>query len=355
MSEEDSEREHEPTPQKLEAARRKGDLVRSAEITAAAAYAGFLAAAFTLGPRLLDRMGEKAVALTEIRWQGTGSLIAPALAGAGYMLLPAAILFALPALAVIAAVFAQRAFVFAPEKLELRLSRINPLANAVQKFGPTGLAEFARSLVKLVAVSLLLGYFILRELPAFLMTQYQEAQVAYPALMQLFMVFLSWILALAIAVAALDWFWQRHAFLKRNRMTRQELLDDMKQSEGDPHVKGQRRRRAEEIAQQQMLTEVPKADVVIVNPTHYAVALRWKRRSGRAPVCIAKGVDEVAARIRESAATAGVPIRSDPPAARALYASVDIGNEIRPEHYAQVAAAIRFAEAMRGKARQGWR
>jgi flagellar biosynthetic protein FlhB len=355
MSEDDSEREHEPTPQKLDAARRRGDLVRSAEISTAASYAGFLAAAFTLGPMALGQMGEGAVALTELRWQGTGSLFGPALGAAAWMLLPAVLLIAVPAAAVIAAIFAQRAFVVAPEKLEPRLSRVNPLANAAQKFGPAGLAEFARSLVKLVAVSLLLGHFILRELPALLMTQYQEVPVASAALMRLFLEFLSWILALATLIAAFDWLWQRHEFLKRNRMTRQELLDDMKQSEGDPHVKGQRRRRAEEIAQQRMLTDVPRADVVIVNPTHYAVALQWKRGSGRAPVCVAKGVDEMAARIRECAATSGVPIRSDPPAARALYASVDIGGEILPEHYAPVAAAIRFAETMRGKARRAWR
>jgi flagellar biosynthetic protein FlhB len=101
-----------------------------------------------------------------------------------------------------------------------------------------------------------------------------------------------------------------------------------------------------------MLADVPKADVVIVNPTHYAVALRWDRESRRAPVCVAKGVDEVAARIREAAAMAGVPVRSDPPTARALHASVEIGREILPEHYAPVAAAIRFAEKMRRRARE---
>jgi flagellar biosynthetic protein FlhB len=108
---------------------------------------------------------------------------------------------------------------------------------------------------------------------------------------------------------------------------------------------------AQAIAQNRMMADVPKADVVIVNPTHYAVALKWSRGSRRAPVCLAKGVDHVAARIREAAATAGVPIRSDPPVARALYASIELGQEIRPEHYAAVAAAIRFADAMRRRAR----
>ena len=104
----------------------------------------------------------------------------------------------------------------------------------------------------------------------------------------------------------------------------------------------------------QMLADVAGADVVIVNPTHYAGALQWKRGSGRAPGCVAKGTDEVAARIRAKATEAGVPIWSDPPCARAIHAQVKIGEEIRRDHFAAVAAAIRFAEKMRQKARAGW-
>ena len=105
------------------------------------------------------------------------------------------------------------------------------------------------------------------------------------------------------------------------------------------------------IAQNQMMAEVPKADVIIVNPTHYAVALKWSRLPGEAPICVAKGVDEIARAIRETAQEAGVPIHSDPPTARSLYATAEIGEEIGPDFYRAVAAAIRFAEAMREKAK----
>ena len=117
-------------------------------------------------------------------------------------------------------------------------------------------------------------------------------------------------------------------------------------------MKADRRRRAQEIATNRMLVDVPKADVVIVNPTHYAVALIWSRGKGSVPRCVAKGTDEIAARIRERAQAAGVPIRRDPPTARALFATVEVGRDIRPEHYAAVAAAIRFSDAMRKKARR---
>lgn len=105
----------------------------------------------------------------------------------------------------------------------------------------------------------------------------------------------------------------------------------------------------------QMMQDVPGADVVIVNPTHYAVVLKWSRTAGSAPVCVAKGQDAVALKIREIASEAGVPIRSDPPTARALHATTRIGDEIAPEHYEPVAAAIRFAEDMHRRARErGW-
>jgi flagellar biosynthetic protein FlhB len=116
-------------------------------------------------------------------------------------------------------------------------------------------------------------------------------------------------------------------------------------------VKAQRRGRAEAIATNRMLLDVPKADVVIVNPTHVAVALKWSRAKGSAPACVAKGEGELALKIREVAATAGVPLHADPPTARALHATVAVGREIAPEHYRAVAAALRFAERMRRAAR----
>ena len=140
----------------------------------------------------------------------------------------------------------------------------------------------------------------------------------------------------------------------RNRMTRKEVQDEHKESEGDPHLKAARRQKAVDLALGSMLADVERADVVIVNPTHYAVALEWKRGSGLAPVCLAKGVDEIAARIRERARAHAVPIWSDPPCARSLHATVKVGDEIPRETFGPVAAAIRFAEAMRQKARRGY-
>ena len=178
------------------------------------------------------------------------------------------------------------------------------------------------------------------------------APLAAPGRMAELAMGLFWRIALiAGAIAAIDYIWQRADHARKLRMTHQELKEEQKQAEGDPMLKAQRRRRAEEIATNRMMLDVPKADVIIVNPTHYAVALQWRRGVDAAPKVTAKGVDGVAFRIRETAERAGVPVHSDPPTARALEATTEIGAEIAPAHYQAVAAAIRFAEAMREKAR----
>lgn len=356
MSEEDdSEREFDPTPHKLEEARRKGDIVRSSEITVAAAYGGILLASLALGGRALIAFGDQAMVLLDQadglsrQMLGGGSAVAAGVVAR--MLGPAMLWLLAPAVLVLLALLAQRAIVVAPDKIMPKLSRIDPLGNARQKFGRTGLFEFLKSFVKLVVIAVILARFLSGKVAQIIATQEMGVQIAVGEMLRMLLDFLTLLAVIAVVIAAIDYLWQRAEFLRRNRMTRKELMDEMKQSEGDPHIRQQRRQKAIAIATRQMISEVAKADVVVVNPTHYAVALQWQRGSGRAPVCVAKGVDEIAARIREVAQKSAVPIHSDPPTARALYATIDIGEEIRPEQYRAVAAAIRFAEKMRARAK----
>ncbi|MGB7268904.1 MAG: flagellar type III secretion system protein FlhB [Albidovulum sp.] len=354
MSEDDdTEKSHEPSQKKLDDARERGELVRSTDLTMAAGFCGFLLAALTLGPAAMLGFGDRAKAYldqVDLMQGGGGSW-----GGFGWTLaicLPVLPFFILPGSAALCCLMAQRALVFSGEKLAPKLSRISLIANAGNKFGRSGLFEFAKSAVKMLLTGLLVGYFLVSKLPEIILSLQLPAAPISALLMQLLVEFLILVVLAMCCIGGLDYFWQHFEHLRRNRMSRQEMVDEHKQSEGDPHMKGQRRQRAQAIAMNQMLADVPKADVIIVNPTHYAVALKWNRQSGRAPICLAKGVDEVAARIRESAASAGVPIHSDPPTARALYAGVNIGEEIRTEHYAPVAAAIRFGEKMRQRARE---
>lgn len=360
MSEEDAgEKEFDPTPQKLEEARRKGDLVRSSEIAVAAVYGAFLVALIGIGGASLMAFGSRAMAILDRSDTLSEILLAGGTALGGRLLmellLPVTPFLLAPMIAALLAYWAQRAIVVAPDKIRPKLSRINPIANAGQKFGRTGLFEFAKSAVKLAVIAIVLGIFLATRLDTILLSQRLSPGQSVTALFRMLTEFLLIMTALAGVIGVTDYLWQRADFLRRNRMTRKELTDQMKQSEGDPHLKAQRRQRGIELAMQQSVQDTAKADVVIVNPTHYAVALKWDRASGRAPVCLAKGVDEIAARIREIAAENAVPIHSDPPTARALFAGLDIGDEIHPDHYKPVAAAIRFAERMRKRAKErGW-
>ncbi|MFN4101147.1 MAG: flagellar biosynthesis protein FlhB [Pararhodobacter sp.] len=357
MSQEDdsADRPHEATARKMDEARRKGDLPKTADLTAAAAAAGFLMLALLpggwvparlgeIGAALLDRAGELGPAMLGGGTALTGTLLwGVAAAMAPALLLPGALALTL--------LIAMRALVFAPEKLTPKLSRISPISNAKNKFGPSGLMEFAKSALKMMIFSALLWVFLSSRLPQLVLTIGQSPGQVAVAMLWMMVEFMALVVLIMVVIGGLDHLWQVYDHRRRQRMSHQELREDHKQAEGDPWMKQARRQKAMEYATNQMLADVPKAAVVIVNPTHYAVALQWSPGTTGAPVCVAKGVDETAARIREVAAEAGVPIHSDPPTARALYAAVKLGQEITPDHYAPVAAAVRFAEAMRAKAR----
>jgi flagellar biosynthesis protein FlhB len=353
MSEENDDKPFEASDQKLRKAREKGDIPRSAELNVAAMYLGaWLAFAVGAGFAVKAWLSMATRALGAEGWMpGTTGAIAAALGHyAGWAVLG---LSAVPSLVILVALIGSRGLVFAPQKLAFDLNRINPMKTAAQKFGKSGLVNFAISLGK-VALVCVGGWLLFRDLLGHL----AASPLAGDRWIADLGVLLGRVLMLALAVsvlfAGLDMGWQWFDHRRRNRMSRKEMEDEYKDSEGDPHFKAARRQRAIDIATRQMLADVGRADVVIVNPTHYAVALEWKRGSGRAPVCLAKGTDEVAARIRERARENRVPIFSDPPSARAIHATVEIGQEIRREQFAAVAAAIRFAEKMREKARAGW-
>ena len=354
--EDSAEKSHEPTPKKLEDARRKGEIPKSTDLITAGAYGGFLLAGLAFGVASLSAIGaslaqllDRSDTLADLWLQGSGTPLTAGLIGS--LSLPLSAWFGIPALGAILVIIAQRAFVVAPDKLQMKLNRISILSNAKNKFGRAGLFEFAKSTFKLTIYSVVLGLFLLNRLPEIVSTAQMGPAMAVSVLARLSIVFLAIVLAISAVIGVVDFLFQHQEHQRKNRMSRKELMDETKQNEGDPHMKQQRRQRGYDIAMNKMLDDVPGADVVVVNPQHFAVALKWDRSSGGAPVCVAKGVDEIAARIRERASEAGVPIHRDPPTARALHASVDIGQEIRPDHYRPVAAAIRFAETMRVKAR----
>lgn len=354
---EDGEKSHEATQHKLDEARRKGELARSADLNTAGSYAGLLLAALAAGAPSIERIST-ALMLLIAQPERLADLVldrgaaAPALGGLiGAVLLGLAAWFLLPAAGALLSVLAQQSLVFAPDRLAPKLSRINPIENARNKYGASGLFEFAKSLVKLVLYGLLLGTFLTYHLSDMAGALTAEPQVVGALMAALIVAFLLVVVLIAFGVGAVDFLWQRHDHLRRQRMSHKEIREEHKQNEGDPHIKQQRRQRGMQIAAQRMMADVPTADVVIVNPTHYAVALKWSRKPGTAPVCVAKGVDHMALAIRDLAFAHGVPVHRDPPTARALHASTEIGQEIDTAQYRAVAAAIRYADALRRRTR----
>ncbi len=352
----DAEKSHEPTPQKLEDRRRKGEIARSADLTTAAAYGGFLLAGLAIGTDSLITIGsslmvmfDQSVSLSDLLFEGSaasalvGLMATVVLALLGWYVIPAGL--------AMLSVFGQRSFIFSPEKLKPKANRLNPIENAKKKFGLSGFFEFAKSFVKLLLYSAVLGVYLVHRFDNMAGTLYASPHLAGALLGRLLIEFMFIILLIALFIGVIDYLWQRHDFLRRNRMSHREVTEEHKRHEGDPHLKQKRRQRGAEIASTQMMADVPDADVIVVNPTHYAVALKWSRVAGSAPVCVAKGVDHIAQAIRTVAEENNVPIRHDPPTARALYASTALGDEIDPDHYHAVAASIRFAQAMRDRAR----
>jgi flagellar biosynthetic protein FlhB len=358
MSDDDSDKPYEPTEAKLKKARDKGEVAKSTDLSVAAAYMGLVVAFYASGHDIVSGFGTVLMSiidqpdrLAKQVFSGNGTPLAGGMISA--MVWPLIPMFMIPFVLVLLSIIGQKAMVFAPTKLEPKMSRISIISNAKNKFGRAGLFEFGKSTVKLLLYSICLGVYLNYRMPEMIASAATGAFSVIKMLAELGMEFLVIAMLISMMIGVVDAIFQHDEHRRKNMMSRKEIEDENKDSEGDPHMKGKRRQKAMEIAMGQMIAAVPEASVVIVNPTHYAVALKWEGGAGTAPICVAKGVDEVAATIRRIANENAIPIHSDPPTARALYATIGIGEEVEEEYFAPVAAAIRFAEEMRLRAKGG--
>jgi flagellar biosynthetic protein FlhB len=255
---------------------------------------------------------------------------------------PMAAVFAAACAAGVAANLIQTGFMFSPEKLAFDPSKLSLAAGFKRVFGLDGAMQFAKSLVKVTLTGALAWWVLKPHLP-----ELENLSGMEPIAMLGFAVDILRRLVFAVAafllvVAGADWFWQRQRFMARMRMSKEEVKEDHKTSEGDPHIKARQRQLRHERSRRRMIQAVPDATVVVMNPTHYAVALKYDASETPAPMCVAKGMDSLALKIREIAEAAGVPVIEDPPLARALYAAVDVDEIIPPAHYEAVARIIGF-------------
>lgn len=345
MSEHDSaERTFDPTPRRIEAARARGDVPTSREGSSAGLLIAALLAVALAGDSIVRRVAETLLPFLQDP-AGFADLTANGLRGlAGSVVSAIAIAFAPFVLLILAAALAPHVIlgriVLAPERIRLDFTRLSPRQGLHRLFSAQAWFEFAKSIVKMLAVGVAC-YAVLRPFYDRAAELVVVDPGAFPVLLRRSLTALLLAISLvAGAVAAVDIPYQQWSYRRRLRMTREEMREESRASEGDPQIKARRNKLRRLRRRRRMMADVPLASVVIVNPTHFAVALRYQRGTDAAPVVVAKGMDWIALRIREIAARHRVPLVEDALLARALHAGAEIGEMIPREHFEAVARII---------------
>jgi flagellar biosynthetic protein FlhB len=354
--EHDSDRTEDPTQKRLDEALERGDVVKSQEVSTwfvigggalmLAAFSGSMSGGLTATFRGLIANSH------QIPVDGRG-LISIAGRIEREVLAAIALPLAVLVLAALAGNMIQHRQVWSTDPLKPKFSKISPLAGLKRLFSAQALANFAKGLIKLAVIGSVMV--------ALLWPQRHrlEGLVSTDILGTLLLTrslsldLLAAVVAILFLVAAADYLFQYRQWFERQKMSLREMKEEFKQTEGDPLVKGKIRQLRQARMRKRMMAAVPKASVIITNPTHYAIALQYDRGM-EAPVCLAKGVDAVALKIREVAGEHSIPIVENPPLARALHAAVEIDQEIPPEHYKAVAEIIGYVMKLRraaGRAR----
>lgn len=351
------ERTEQPTARRLEQAREKGQVARSRELANLGLLMTGAAGLLALGPStvagLVEILRRGLTPGRESIAGGATELLSHLATTAGDALLLLVPL--LGALLVVAALapLALGGWTFSPEALAFKPDRLNPAKGLARTFSLHGLAELAKALAKFSVLALTAGFLLWWDMAPMLALASQGVAPALTRAAWLLGVSFLLLCAALVLIAALDvpyqWWRHRHQL----RMSRHDLKEEFKETEGKPEVKSRLRQLQREVSRRRMMQEVPRADVVVTNPTHYAVALRYRPEAMAAPRVVAKGADLVALRIRELAAEHGVPLVGAPPLARALYHGTRLNQEIPAALYLAVAQVLAYVFALRRHRREG--
>ncbi|GAB7388233.1 flagellar biosynthesis protein FlhB [Bacillaceae bacterium] len=346
------EKTEKATPRKRQEARKKGQVAKSLEVPAALLLLSsflflYFAGEYVFGRLLaLFRHGFSEYLLWELSPHTARLLFTQIVIEAGKILLP----FFLIAVTVSAgSLYLQTGFLASGEPLKMKWERINPLQGAKRIFSLRSLVEMLKALCKVALTTSAAVYVLWGEKEELLAISQKTVAQAAGAL-----AFLAVKLGMAIAVllfvlSIFDYLYQRYEHEKNLRMSKQEVKDEYKKTEGDPLIKGKIKERQRQMAMKRMMQEVPKADVVITNPTHYAVALAYRAEEMNAPTVVAKGKDFLALKIKELATAHGVATMEDRWLARTLYHSVEVGEEIPEELFRAVAEVLAYVYRLQGK------
>lgn len=340
------ERTEKATPKKREDARKKGQIARGAELPAALSFLGALVMIKFLAEDIFDRIGfsvrDVAYNIAHFKPLTDTDLHILMFDAAKMLALLSLPVVAIGFVGVVAGNFAQGGFSFAGEALMPKAAKFSPAKNIKRVFGLDSVVNLGKSLVKLIFIAVV-AYGVLAPVIEFAPTFLNAplGTVAVKLGETLYSLALRCGIVLIILAAA-DYGYAYYKHEKSLRMSKQDIRDEFKQQEGDPMLKGQRRRTARALAQRRSIADVPTASVVITNPTHFAVALRYDRDNDAAPILVAKGADAIAARIREIARDHDIPLIENPPLARAIFKAVEPKQMIPVEFFAAVAEILAY-------------
>ncbi|HWL30674.1 MAG TPA: flagellar biosynthesis protein FlhB [Xanthobacteraceae bacterium] len=345
----DAERTEDPTQKRLDEALERGDVVKSQEVSTWFVIGGgaLMLAAFSgqMSSGLTTMFRGLLANSYQIPVDGH-ALVSMTARIEREVLAAVAIPLGLLALAAVAGNVIQHRLVWSAEQLKPKLSKISPLAGLKRLFSAQALANFVKGLAKLGVVGAVMTALLWPQRERLIGLVQTDILGTLLLTRSLALDMLTVVVAILFLVAAADYLFQYRQWFERQKMTLREMKEEFKQTEGDPMVKGKIRQLRQSRMRKRMIAAVPKAAVVIVNPTHYAVALQYDKGMA-APVCVAKGVDALAFKIREVAQEHAIPIVENPPLARALHATVEIDQEIPTEHYKAVAEVIGYVMKLR--------
>src|ERR1700681_380087 len=344
MAEDDTEKSQDPSQNRLQEAHDRGDVVKSQEVSTWFVMAGamLIVMAFSgaASGGILTTLRGLIANSYDIRVEGPGFIAIIAKLGREVIVATALPLFLLM-LAALAGNLIQHRLVWSAEALRPKFSKISPSAGLGRLASKQTLANFAKGLAKLGLLGAVIGALLWPERSRLAGLVTLDPAAILPVVHVLAVKMLGTVVAILAVIAAMDYFFQYRQWFERQKMSVAELKEEFKQTDGDPAVKGKFRQIRQNRMRKRMMAAVPTASVVITNPTHFAVALRYERGMN-APICVAKGVDLIARKIREVASEHGIPIVENAPLTRAIHATVEIDQEIRPEHYKAVAEVIGY-------------
>lgn len=358
MAEQNSDQEKtEPaSPRRLEKAREEGQVARSRELATFTLLLGGVIGIWSTGAMLYEQLGgvmEQAFLFERREAMEVTPMLSQALSLGQRSLFSLIPLFTLLALIALLSPALLGGWLFTAKALKPQISRLNLFKGLKRMFSGQALAELAKAIAKAGLVGGVGLYFLYLHRGEALALMTMPVPTALASALDLTAIACALMVMTLIVVILIDVPWQLWSHARKLRMSKEEVKQEFKESEGDPHIKGRIRQQQQAIARGRMMSQVPDADVVVTNPTHYAVALAWQEGSMGAPRVVAKGVDAVAARIREIANQAGVPLLEAPPLARTLYQHVDLDREIPITLYNAVAEVLAWAFSLKRAVSEG--